>query len=67
MWKFSMSTSLGLRLFTISIDVLIKMFVYIRITWDKGCLITFHVSSDKIHPGIAPRKIIYILPLAEHI
>ena len=40
---------------------------YIRITWHKGSLITFHVRSDKIHPGIAPRKIIYILPLADHI
>ena len=61
--QFLMTTSPGLSLFTISIDVLINTIcnyiVYIRITWHKGCLITFHVPSDKIHPGKASRKIIY--------
>ena len=66
-----MTTSPGMRLFTISIDVLIiticDYIVYIRITCHKGCLITSHIPSDETHPGRAPRKIIYILQLGEHI
>ena len=31
----------------------------------KGCLITFYVTSDETHPGKAPRKIMYIFPVAE--
>ena len=64
-----MTTLPGLRLFTISIDVLTKTMcnyiVYIRITRHKSCLIAFHVPSDETHPGKAPRKTIYILPLEE--
>ena len=66
-----MTTSPGLRLYTISINVLINTIchciAYIRITSHKGCLITFHVPSDKAHAGKAPRKMIYILPFEEHI
>ena len=68
-WKFSMTTSPGLRLFTISIDVLINTrcnyTADIWTTWHKGCLITFHVPIDKTHPGKAPGKMIYILPLED--
>ena len=65
-----MTTSPGLRPYTISIDVLINAIcdfsVYIRFTWHKGCLKAFHVPGDKnIHPGKAPREIIYILQLEE--
>ena len=54
-----MTTSPGWRLFTISIDALIKTIcnhiVYIRITGHKGRLIAFYVPSDKTYPGKAPR------------
>ena len=39
--------------------------VHIRITYHKGCLITFNVPSHKLHPwpGEVARKQIYILSI----
>ena len=55
-WKFWMTTSTGLHLCTMSIDVVTNTIcddiAYIRKTWHRGCLITINVPSDTTHPGL---------------
>ena len=64
------SFSSGLSLFTISMGVLMNAMrnftVHTRITRQKCCLITLHLSSSTTHLDETPRKIILVAAFAEY-